>query len=71
MKAEGLEPSTYGLKDCGSQAIKAESATGSAAVVGAVAPRLLDADLARIIDAWPTLPEPIRRAILTLADSCQ
>ena len=71
MKAEGLEPSTYGLKDCGGQSITTESVTGSAAAVGAVAPRLLDADLSRLIEAWPTLPEPIRRAILTLADSCQ
>ena len=27
-----------------------------------------DADLARIIAAWPALPEPIRRAMLALAD---
>jgi hypothetical protein len=25
--------------------------------------------LARIIDAWPTLPEPIRWAVLALIDS--
>jgi hypothetical protein len=25
-----------------------------------------DPDLARLIDAWPTLPEPIRRAMLAL-----
>jgi hypothetical protein len=28
-----------------------------------------DPDLARILDAWPTLPEPIRRAILALAET--
>jgi hypothetical protein len=28
-----------------------------------------DPALARIIDAWPALPEPIRRAILALAES--
>lgn len=27
-----------------------------------------DPDLARIVAAWPTLPEPIRRAMLALAD---
>jgi hypothetical protein len=26
-------------------------------------------DLARVFDAWPTLPEPIRRAILALIGS--
>jgi hypothetical protein len=28
-------------------------------------------DLQRIIDAWPTLPEPIRKAMLALADSAK
>jgi hypothetical protein len=28
-------------------------------------------DLARLVDAWPKLPEHVRRAILTLADSCK
>jgi hypothetical protein len=28
-----------------------------------------DPDLARLLDAWPTLPEPIRRAILALVES--
>jgi hypothetical protein len=27
------------------------------------------ADLARIVDAWPTLPKPIRRAMLALVES--
>jgi hypothetical protein len=31
----------------------------------------LPADLARLVDAWPSLPENVRRAILTLADACQ
>jgi hypothetical protein len=30
---------------------------------------LHDADLARIVEAWPTLPVPIRRAMLALAES--
>ena len=28
-----------------------------------------DPHLARVINAWPTLPEPIRRAILALIDT--
>jgi hypothetical protein len=28
-----------------------------------------DPDLTRILDAWPTLPEPIRRAILALIET--
>jgi hypothetical protein len=28
-----------------------------------------DPDLARIIAAWPTLPEPIRRAMLALVET--
>jgi hypothetical protein len=27
-----------------------------------------DADLARVVDAWPRLPENVRRAILALAE---
>jgi len=30
-----------------------------------------DPDLARVVRAWPRLPEHVRRAILTLADGCQ
>ena len=29
----------------------------------------IDPNLARIVDAWPSLPEPIRRAMLALAES--
>ena len=28
-----------------------------------------DADLRRVVDAWPDLTEPIRRAVLTLVDA--
>jgi hypothetical protein len=34
-----------------------------------VAPVPIDPNLARVIDAWPTLPEPIRRAILALMEA--
>ncbi len=33
---------------------------------GAAESAALDPDLAAVVAAWPTLPEPIRRAILTL-----
>jgi hypothetical protein len=32
---------------------------------------LLDADLARLVDVWPNLPEHVRRTILTLVEGCQ
>ena len=31
--------------------------------------RPTDADLTRVLDAWPQLPEPLRRAILALVES--
>jgi hypothetical protein len=31
----------------------------------------IDADLARLIEVWPTLPEAIRRAILSLVESVE
>jgi len=30
---------------------------------------IADAELARLVAAWPTLPEPIRRAVLALVNS--
>ena len=33
------------------------------------ADRPVDPDLRRVVDAWPTLPEPIRRAMLALVGS--
>jgi hypothetical protein len=29
----------------------------------------LDPDLTRILDAWPTLPDPIRRAVMALVET--
>jgi hypothetical protein len=29
----------------------------------------VDPDLVRVVDAWPSLPEPIRRAVLALVES--
>jgi hypothetical protein len=31
----------------------------------------IDPDLAAILDAWPTLPEPIRRAMLALVGTAK
>jgi hypothetical protein len=43
---------------------------GPQPIPDAVAPApTADTDLARILDAWPELSVPIRRAILTLVDS--
>jgi hypothetical protein len=43
-----------------------ERAAKSGAV--GVGPRC-DPELARVVEAWPDLPEAIRRAVLTLVDS--
>jgi len=34
-----------------------------------LAPAPADADLARLLDAWPRLPLPLRKAILALLDA--
>jgi hypothetical protein len=45
-----------------------DPAAAGGAKSGALADRFTfrDPDLQRLIDAWPTLPEPIRRAMLAL-----
>ena len=51
--------------DLGNQ--PSSGAAKSGAVSAASAPS--DPDLARLIDAWPTLPGPVRRAVLALVNS--
>ena len=46
-----------------SQKSESEAPSTSAPAAGA------DADLARLIEAWPRLSDPIRRAMLALTDS--
>jgi hypothetical protein len=45
------------------------TASADTRVPDALPDALIDPDLARIAGAWPTLPEPIRRAILALVES--
>jgi len=39
--------------------------------MGAAESGAVDPDLARILEAWPNLPEPIRRAMLALVNSVE
>jgi hypothetical protein len=56
---------TQNTNDLGNQ--PSSRAAKSGADSAASAPS--DPDLARLIDAWPTLPGPIRRAVLALVNS--
>src|SRR5262249_31434930 len=44
---------------------------GPRLLTGCTDPVKFPADLARIIDLWPNLPENVRRAILALAGGCE
>jgi len=70
----GLEPKTYGLK-----VRSRDSATNDVAItsdfiaerlgvlLGALGPSF--DGLAAVVKAWPTLPEPIRRAIVAMVEA--
>jgi hypothetical protein len=76
VKAPGLEPGTYGLKD-----LPADDASLSTAITsdtsppwvahGLLEPFSRDSDLLQLVEAWPKLPEHVRRTILALADGCK
>jgi hypothetical protein len=78
VKAEGLEPSTYGLKDTStkvasrdSTAVCDEPLTRVALALHMLAESARDIDpaLARLASAWPTLPDHVRRTILAIVES--
>ncbi len=74
MKAPGFEPGTYGLKvrrttdECPDSETTCDNPPEPLAQTLARETQI-DPDLARVIDAWPELPEAIRRAMLALVES--
>jgi hypothetical protein len=67
VKALGLEPRTYGLKGVTEQDACRDDAITSDGMTAAVAERLPDdPDLARLVEAWPTLSRHVRAAIVAL-----
>ncbi len=67
----GLEPLTCGLQNrCGGEAYLPLAQGLGAATTGSVSSAVsnagVSADLAAVVDAWPTLPEHVRQTILTL-----
>jgi hypothetical protein len=73
VKALGLEPRTYGLKvacpDAENTANQGVSDSTGAVVAPRVAPNPTDPDVQRVVEAWPALPEALRRAVLALIGS--
>jgi hypothetical protein len=70
MGATGLEPVTPSVSSLGGTIANTEKQGGledaAASLHASLHNHTADADLQRIIDAWPMLPEHVRRAILTL-----
>jgi hypothetical protein len=73
VKALGLEPRTYGLKvacpDAENATNQGISDHAAPMVAPRVAPNPTDPDLQRVVEAWPALPEALRRAVLALIGS--
>jgi len=70
----GFEPGIADLQSAGqsAQPPSGQTTSGKRARRGDRAPTKpneTDPDLARIFDAWPALPEPVRRAMLALAET--
>lgn len=81
MRPSGLEPETYGLKV---RRLLHENKGISTVVAPMVATETvesgcerlfavddLDADLSRLMKAWPTLPVTVRRMMLAVLDAAQ
>ena len=47
-----------------------EDLGGAEAGAGRDNPPHIDVELAKVIEAWPTLPDAIKRAILAMLDAC-
>ena len=82
LRPAGFEPATYGLGNAGNISANVDNSSISRTPDQSHSPQhspapanrcesvtTVDSALARIIDAWPALPEPIRRAMLALAES--
>ncbi len=70
MKALGLEPRTYGLKDCPStDATPCGEGCSEEERVALVRRLSSDPGLARLVTAWPHLPEHIKAAVLALVET--
>ena len=67
---EGVEPSTYALRNARSSSANSTHSTAYVESHPAyVLPDALTPELARIVASWPDLPPHIRAAVLTLVDS--
>ena len=87
MERKGVEPSTSALRTQQTGDASADQQPVTETVPGActaactsleengqnrgAAADPVDADLARLIEVWPSLPEAIRRAILSLVESVE
>lgn len=74
VRLAGFEPATYGLGNRPALAATDNTAASCDALVFDLADCLAllrreSPDLAAICEAWPILPEPIRRAVLALVNS--
>ncbi len=73
----GLEPSTFSLEGChpGAQGVEKTGACDDAPATPAHNPDSssgnppLAPDLRRLVEAWPTLPDPVRAGILAMVEA--